>query len=338
MSLTSSNLKVSQTTDLWNLGVLPLTMLGALSALIGIYWDIAWHIDKGRDSFFSPPHNFVYLALSITLLVSLYALVRDRRATAFHLRLGQLSFHPGIAIIAIAAALDLLFAPADDLWHRLFGADVSLWAPMHLIGLTASVLLAFGGLVTSWLERKLKPTRARLFEGITGFFAVMLLGNLMLLLAEYEFNVPAFPMFWHPLLLSAFPVLVLVMIASLRPFAWAASWTALLFSVFRLLLALWLMLTASFDLAGLSRPAIPILILTGLLVDVMVKRGQPLWLVGLVAGALSLLSSYPVILASHINWYPQALLLGVPAGLALSVGMAYLAHVIAKALGPAKTQ
>ena len=29
----------------------------------------------------------------------------------------------------------MLAAPIDDLWHRLFGIDVTLWSPPHLLGL-----------------------------------------------------------------------------------------------------------------------------------------------------------------------------------------------------------
>jgi hypothetical protein len=30
-------------------------IIGAITALIGVYWDDAWHTDIGRDSFWSPP-------------------------------------------------------------------------------------------------------------------------------------------------------------------------------------------------------------------------------------------------------------------------------------------
>lgn len=325
--------------DLWQLGVLPVLALGALSGLLGVYWDIAWHIDKGRDSFFTPPHNFIYSAILATLFASLYGLLRDRRATALHLPLGRARLHPGLLIVAVAAALDLFFAPADELWHRLFGIDVTLWAPMHLIGLSALTLLAFGGLVTSWLERALSESarRQRFFARLTVAFAALLLALMGLWLAEYEFNVPAFPMFWHPLLLTGLPVLLLVLMAWLKPVPWAATWTALGFSALRLGLAGALMATASFDLAGLTRPAIPLLLLGGLAADLLVTHRLPLWLTGLVLGAVGFLSNYALVLATgELNWYPAALLVGVPAGLALAVALAYLGDAVAGALGAAQ--
>jgi hypothetical protein len=74
--------------NLWQMGVLPVMMLGALSSLIGVYWDIAWHIDVGRDSFFTMPHNFIYAGMLIVLLTTAWGLLADSRATSFHWRLG----------------------------------------------------------------------------------------------------------------------------------------------------------------------------------------------------------------------------------------------------------
>jgi hypothetical protein len=37
------------------------------------------------------------------------------------------------------------FAPLDDLWHRLFGVDVTLWGPIYFVGILGLVLARFGG-------------------------------------------------------------------------------------------------------------------------------------------------------------------------------------------------
>src|SRR5262249_33101439 len=48
----------------------------------------------------------------------------------------------GFHLAAWGGALIVLAAPVDDLWHRLFGLDVTLWSPPHLLGI-------FGGMVSS---------------------------------------------------------------------------------------------------------------------------------------------------------------------------------------------
>jgi hypothetical protein len=323
--------------DLWRSGVLPVLALGSLSGLIGVYWDISWHIDIGRDTFFSPPHNFIYLSMLIALLMSIYGLITDRRASPLHIRLGRAHLHPGLLIVAVGAALELFFAPADELWHRLFGADVTLWAPMHLIGVSGLILYTFGGLVSSQVEKRLtlEPRRKRLFDYSSLLFAALLLGWSMLLLAEYEFGVPAFPIFWHPLLVTSLPVFTLVLIADLKPLPFAATLTALLFTITRLLLAGFLTVTASMNLAGITQPVIPVLIGTALAIDLLRLHKLPLWGQGLLFGVTGFLSNYLLSLFISIyNWHPAALMTALPAGLVLASLFSYLATLTARSLKP----
>jgi hypothetical protein len=184
----------------------------ALAGLLGIYWDVAWHIDVGRNMFFTPPHNFLYSSIAVVLVMSLYGLLRDRRDTPFHLRWGSLRLYPGVLIVAVGAVLELLFAPMDKLWHQLFGIDVTLWAPMHLIGIMGLTLASFGGLVSAWREQRLavNEERRRHFGRVTLFFAAAVLGWIILLLAEFDFNTPQFPSLWHPVFLIGLPSTVLV--------------------------------------------------------------------------------------------------------------------------------
>lgn len=325
-----------QNKDLWSLGVLPILMAGTVSGIVGLYWDVAWHIDKGRDSFFTPPHNFLYGAIAIVLLMSVVALVRDQRDTPLHLPVGRLRLHPGVLVVAVGAALELFFAPADELWHRLFGPDATLWAPMHLVGLTGLTLAAFGGLVSAWVEAHLasEPTRTRLFAWVTLFFAAILLAWSAVLTAEFEFYIQVFPTFWHPLLVTGLPAFTLVLMARLRPLPWAATLTALGFGALRLLLALFLMGTAALDLAGDTRPLIPVFVLAGLTADLLVPR-LPAWAVGLAVGGVSLLTNGLLVGAVGLmSWHGGALLVGAPAGLLLACALGVLGNLAAQALGP----
>jgi hypothetical protein len=325
-----------QNKDLWSLGVLPILMAGAVSGIVGLYWDVAWHIDKGRDSFFTPPHNFLYGAIAIVLLMSVVALVRDQRDTPLHLPVGRLWLHPGVLVVVVGAALELFFAPADELWHRLFGPDATLWAPMHLVGLTGLTLAAFGALVSAWVEARLasEPARKRLFAWVTLFFAAMLLAWSAVLTAEFEFYIQVFPTFWHPLLLTGLPAFSLVLMARLRPLPWAATLTALGFGALRMLLALFLMRTSALDLAGDTRPLIPVFVLAGLAADLLVPR-LPTWATGLAVGGTSLLTNGLLVsTVGLMSWHGGALLGGVPAGLLLACALGMLGSLAAKALGP----
>jgi hypothetical protein len=321
--------RITREWDLWSLGVLPILAVGSVAGWLGVYWDIAWHIDIGRDSFFSPPHIFIYTFMLIVLAMSLYGLLRDQRDTPFHLKMGRFNLHSGVLIVAIGAMLVLFFAPADELWHRVFGPDATLWGPMHLIGLLGFTMATFGGLLSCWLERSVNPKRQRLFSVMTLFFAIVLLGWTMLYLAEFEYGIQFFPMFWYSLLLTGLPTFALVLIAKLNPFPWAATLTAFCFSVLRLLLSGFLMTTAYFDLAGDNRPHIPLLLFTGLAADLLVRRNVPLWLTGLFLGAITFFSNY---YQHQLNWYTNSILIGLPLGLILSITLGYLASAVAASL------
>lgn len=321
--------------DLWSLGVLPILAGGALSGLLGVYWDIAWHIDIGRDTFFTLPHNFLYAGMAAVLFTSLYGLWRDRRDTPFHLGLGTLRLHLGVLMVAVGAALVLLFAPMDDLWHRLFGTDVTLWAPMHLIGLLGMTLGCFGALVSAWLEGRLaqNPARRRFYGGLALYFAAILMGWSTLLQAEYEFNVPQFPSPFHPVLLAALPTFIMALASRLSPRPWSATLVTLAFSLLRVLLAGFLITTSSLGLAGQTRPMIPLLFLSAMAVDLLTRRGTAPWLVGLVAGGITLLGNWLLVsLGNGIAWYGEVVALAALPALALAALAGWAGSAVAEAL------
>lgn len=325
----------SAAADLWRFGVLQAMALGSLIGLFGKYWDVAWHIDKGGHQPLSPPHILAHAAIAILLLVTVYGFVRDRRTSPLHLRVGRVRLHPGLLIAVLAAVLELFFVPAEILWHQLYGADIVVWTPLHLAGVLGLILLTFAGLVTAWLERHLAGDsgRRRLFGSVALIFAAILLGWFSFVLAEFEYLVPVFPMLWHPLLLTGLPVFALVLIARLGPVPFAASLTALGFTGVRLLLATLLMMAGIVDLAGQTRPAIPVLLLAGVAADLLLPR-FPLWLSGLAIGAASLVVNAPLALLWDLGWHPGALLPGLIWGLLLAVVMAYSAAWVAGSLEP----
>ena len=48
--------------------------------------------------------------------------------------------------MAACGAFSLVAFPLDDVWHRIFGQDVTLWSPTHLMLITGASLSVFGGL------------------------------------------------------------------------------------------------------------------------------------------------------------------------------------------------
>src|SRR5712692_5155865 len=120
----------------------------------GVQWDIQWHVQIGRDSFWIPPHLMTYAGVTIAVLISFGVLACDTlrhlasgRLPAGTARIFRLTGTPGFHLAAWGIALTVLAAPIDDLWHRLFGLDVTLWSPPHLLGIVGAVINSLACLV-----------------------------------------------------------------------------------------------------------------------------------------------------------------------------------------------
>jgi hypothetical protein len=119
----------------------------------GVGWDIRWHLIIGRDSFWIAPHVMTYASVVAACAISFGVLVVE----TWRARSGAPS--PGTVTIAAlhgtrgfhlawwGMAIVILAAPIDDLWHRLFGLDVTLWSPPHLLGLAGSQVSNLGTLL-----------------------------------------------------------------------------------------------------------------------------------------------------------------------------------------------
>src|SRR2546425_523832 len=78
---------------------------------------------------------------------------------------------PVAAVNAHAALAGRLAAPIDDLWHRLFGLDVTFWSPPHLLGLLAAAINTLG---CFRIAREVYPATSR-----AAFAAVVVTGALL---------------------------------------------------------------------------------------------------------------------------------------------------------------
>jgi hypothetical protein len=149
-------------------------------ALWGLQWDIQWHIRIGRDSAWIPPHLMMYAGVVLVVLLSFGTLASDTwwrrrgaRPTAGEMTVMGFVGTPGFHLAAWGIALTVLAAPIDDLWHRVFGIDVTLWSPPHLLGLFGS----FVNTAACWLiAREVYPARASM-----GRAAVVVCAGLLLI-------------------------------------------------------------------------------------------------------------------------------------------------------------
>jgi hypothetical protein len=171
-----AELRLVRQAALW--GLLGAKMLGGL----GVQWDIRWHLLIGRDSFWIAPHLMTYAGVTIAAVLAFGVLgletLRAQRGEPPRdgVRVLGLVGTPGFHLAWWGMALTILAAPVDDLWHRLFGVDVTLWSPPHLLGLAGAQVNTLGCLLIA-LELWPPDSRRR--------HAALLAGGTLLLAAFY---------------------------------------------------------------------------------------------------------------------------------------------------------
>src|SRR5207248_11285457 len=123
-------------------------------AEFGLAWDRNWHDYLGRNQFWIPPHMMMYTGMGATglaaLIMVLVETIRyrqrkpgvDANSTVRMLRFFFARL--GFMILGFGTLLDLLAAPLDNYWHTLYGIDVTLWSPFHLMGMAGSILAGVG--------------------------------------------------------------------------------------------------------------------------------------------------------------------------------------------------
>ncbi|MEO6203896.1 MAG: hypothetical protein ABIO67_00710 [Mycobacteriales bacterium] len=192
---------------LWGALPLQLLRLSLLVALFGMYWDISLHIDRGRDAgpLANPAHWFILFGLSGVFCsgaISM-ALARDP-LPAGTLRLTQYWRVPlGAALLVGCGAFSLLGFPLDDVWHKLFGQDVTLFGPTHLMLIGGASLSTYAGWVL--MMEGLQVTRQRSRWVTIGELAVAggFLVGLSTFQAEFDFGVPQFRFVLEPVMVMA---------------------------------------------------------------------------------------------------------------------------------------
>jgi hypothetical protein len=153
-------------------------MLGGL----GVQWDIRWHLLIGRDSFWIPPHLMTYAGVTVAAVLAFAVLaletLRAQRGEAAPdgVRVLGLVGTRGFHLAWWGMALTMLAAPVDEGWHRLFGIDVTLWSPPHLLGLAGAQVNTLGCLL---IALELWPASSRRRR------TALLAGGTLLLAAFY---------------------------------------------------------------------------------------------------------------------------------------------------------
>jgi hypothetical protein len=186
---------------------------------LGAVWDREWHAYVGRDQFWTPPHTLIYSCVSgVGLMVLALVLVetwRYRRGAegvndASTVRVFGFFHAPlGFVIAGFGALLALASAPLDNYWHELYGIDVAMWAPFHLMGITGGMIGIFGLVYIFASEAAIDRRRERVGRRWLGLTALEW-GALLVLASMMNFTLTGFLQFpvatIGPLSVSTYPL------------------------------------------------------------------------------------------------------------------------------------
>ena len=178
-----------------------LLMLGV--AVLGLYWDVAWHIDFGRDKeLFTPSHTMILLGLGGMMVTSIIAVIfatLDKAPVGF--RFAGLTIPWSALMFAVLGMGGVAAFPLDNLWHEAYGVDVTLWSPTHL-QLVAGGALGPIALLLMILEGRRQADPTPLGYGIEALTAGAVLTGLTTFQGEFDFGVPQFQALYLPILIS----------------------------------------------------------------------------------------------------------------------------------------
>ncbi|HUR84426.1 MAG TPA: hypothetical protein VMY78_03710 [Solirubrobacteraceae bacterium] len=322
-----------------------LAIISLITAVFGLYWDVSLHIDRGRDPgvFSNPSHWFILAGLYGIFAAGWFSICLSREERADRpgptaIRIAEDWYAPlGGLMMCGAGAFALLGFPLDDVWHRLFGQDVTLWGPTHLMLIGGAAMTLIGiAIIQVEVRRAVRMSGMpdREFAWVRHLRHVWLPGGLLVGMStfqgEFDWGVPQFQLIYHPMLLMLAAGVTLVAAR-----VWLGPGRALGAVAFFIAMRGLLALTVH-DSLGQSLPHFPLFIaeaavVEGLAFVVSIKR--PLAF-GAAAGALI----GTVGLAAEWGWshvwmpipWPQEIL---PETIGLGLAMAIAASLIGAWIG-----
>ncbi|HLZ63628.1 MAG TPA: hypothetical protein VKR06_42385 [Ktedonosporobacter sp.] len=127
-------------------------LLGTIIFFVAVSWDIQWHSYIGRDRTLIPPHVMILCGVAISGLAALAVVLIEtigvrhapslaRYSSAF---VGGFSGPLGAYIAGFGALNTAIAFVLDSYWHALYGIDVAIWAPFHVMMLVGMVITGLG--------------------------------------------------------------------------------------------------------------------------------------------------------------------------------------------------
>lgn len=182
-----------------------LVLLGVVLPLaaMGFFWDVAWHIDIGRDEFLlSPPHVALLIGVSgigVAGLVGILTATATGADVAWRWRRWRVP--ASAAAMVVAGAVSTAGWGIDELWHQAYGIDVTMWSPPHLAMIASAAFTP----LAAWLAYAEAGPQAgtRLVQRVVPVaLATATLIGLSAWQLEFDLGVPQWQALYQPVLIA----------------------------------------------------------------------------------------------------------------------------------------
>jgi hypothetical protein len=182
-----------------------------ICALFGFIWDVSLHIGKGRDPgpLANPAHYFILFGLFLLFIAGCLACVLPYdKPGASAVKITRTWYAPvGGVLMAGCGMYALLGFPLDDIWHRIFGQDVTLWGPTHLMMIGGAGFSTLSALMLNHEGLKAMGDDAPSGGVFVKFIQYLGFGGILIGLSvfqiEFDFGVPQFRQVFEPMLIAA---------------------------------------------------------------------------------------------------------------------------------------
>lgn len=137
--------------------------IAGLMFVVGGVWDEAWHNLYGGfgDDFLWPPHFLLYSGLGMIALFALANVVLIlRRGGDLRQRFRE---EPLIGLIGLTAGFLIMSLPSDQLWHTIYGVDITAWSLPHM-----SIAVGFALVMWSAISLQLSFIARGPWRGLAG--------------------------------------------------------------------------------------------------------------------------------------------------------------------------
>ena len=350
-------------------------LLGAIIFLEGTSWDIQWHSYIGRDRTLIPPHIMMLSGVALSGISGLLAVLIEswwaRRNTSIaqhSLGFAEIFSGPfGAYIVGFTALTAAVAFPLDAYWHALYGIDVAIWAPFHIMFVASMGIVALGaaymlisaahlaariGTAGSGTRRAATLGVALALATVLSLFTLLLFDSLK---GKNFIDLGFMSISVFPLLSGMLVAFTLVAAAYAIPWRWAATFVSVCYLFLAGIMAVFVQPATDWLLAAERlhyREAPPFTsvvalewfitpLVVAILIDVLMRRARRkqwsrgkltlfLALTALLAGVLPVVSIYPllpVVLPLELG------IAGYLASVLLGLGGTYLGTLFGRNVG-----